>query len=91
MGSQNVAIVAIIFGTMGWVLFPLARALAKRMEGSGNPSPALPRDVSDRLDRIEHAVEAVAVEVERIAEGQRFVTKVMAERSEQSRLPPTQR
>ena len=34
-----------------------------------------------RLDRIEHAVEAIAVEVERISEGQRFTTKLLAERS----------
>ena len=34
-----------------------------------------------RLDRLEHAIEAIAVEVERIGEGQRFVTKVLADRS----------
>lgn len=33
-----------------------------------------------RLERIEIAIEAMAVEVERISEGQRFVTKLLAER-----------
>jgi hypothetical protein len=38
-------------------------------------------DVSaQRLERLEHAVDAIAIEVERISEGQRFVTKVLAER-----------
>jgi hypothetical protein len=38
-------------------------------------------DTSLRLERIEQALEAVAVEVERISEGQRFVTKLLAERT----------
>jgi hypothetical protein len=33
-----------------------------------------------RLARVEHAVEAIAVEVERVGEGQRFLTKVLTER-----------
>jgi hypothetical protein len=32
-----------------------------------------------RLDRLAHAVDAIAVEVERIGEGQRFVTQLLAE------------
>lgn len=43
-----------------------------------NPGNA---DTANRLERIEQALEAVAVEVERISEGQRFVTKLLAERS----------
>ena len=31
-------------------------------------------------DRLEQAVEAIAIEVERISEGQRFTTKLLAER-----------
>ncbi len=40
-------------------------------------------DTSMRLERIEQALEAVAVEVERISEGQRFVTKLLAERAKE--------
>lgn len=35
----------------------------------------------DRLKRIEQALDAIAVEVERISEGQRFTTKLLSERS----------
>jgi hypothetical protein len=42
-------------------------------------------DTSQRLERIEQAIEAMAVEVERISEGQRFVTKLLAERGPESR------
>ncbi len=40
-------------------------------------------DTSMRLERIEMAIEAMAVEVERISEGQRFVTKLLAERTKE--------
>ena len=37
--------------------------------------------LEDRLTRIEQIVESTAIEVERVAEGQRFTTKVLVERS----------
>jgi hypothetical protein len=36
--------------------------------------------MEERLARIETAIDAMALEVERISEGQRFVTRLMAER-----------
>jgi hypothetical protein len=41
-------------------------------------------DQNVRLERIESALEAIAVEIERLGEGQRFTTKLLAERD---RLP----
>lgn len=38
-------------------------------------------DIANRLNRLEGAVDTVAVEVERISEAQRFTAKVLAERS----------
>ncbi len=58
--------------------YPIARAYAKRVE-RGN-SPSLSSDVKARLERMEQAIESVAVEVERISEGQRFTTRLLAER-----------
>lgn len=66
---------------------PLARAFARRMDRNGLP-PASPPDVTQRLERIEQAVESIAVEVERISEGQRFTTKLLAERKEAEGLLP---
>lgn len=42
-------------------------------------APALPSGDSERLQRVEHGLEAMAIEIERISEGQRFVTKLMSE------------
>ncbi|MGH7664347.1 MAG: hypothetical protein ACRENI_08660 [Gemmatimonadaceae bacterium] len=57
---------------------PIARALGRRIENRGRIDASA--DLTDRLQRIEHAVEAVAVEVERISEGQRYTTRLLAER-----------
>lgn len=68
-----VMIAAVFIGT------PLARAFARRMDRKPVAPPARSPDVVARLDRIEQAVDAIALEVERVSEGQRYVTKLMAE------------
>jgi hypothetical protein len=88
--NEDVLIVSVVFGTMAIVLFPLVRAWARRIEGRGAAPAPLPPGVADRLERIERAVESIAVEVERISEGQRFVTRVLADRGEIPKLPPVQ-
>ena len=57
---------------VGW---PISRALGRRYEKRGT-APLLDASVADQLQRIEQAVEAVAIEVERISEGQRFLTRI---------------
>ena len=57
---------------------PLARAYSRRMDADAK-NPRVPEEVSSRLERMEHAIEAVAIEVERISEGQRFTTKLLSE------------
>jgi hypothetical protein len=42
-------------------------------------NPRLPAEVTDRLERMEQALDSVALEVERISEGQRFTTKLLSE------------
>jgi hypothetical protein len=42
-------------------------------------SPRIPGEVTQRLERIEQMLEGVALEVERITEGQRFTTKLLSE------------
>jgi hypothetical protein len=75
-------IISVAFFVMCAVIaigFPLARAIARRMDKRGAASPGADSDTRARLERIEQAVDAIAVEVERFSEGQRFTTKVMAD------------
>jgi len=74
-------IIGLTLVIIAFPVFGFAKALVNRRAAA----PALPsRDTTDRLQRIEAAVESMAVEVERISEGQRFVTKVLAERTTSS-------
>lgn len=57
---------------IGW---PIARAMGRRFERRGAP-PAVEAGMTDQLQRIEQAVEAIAIEVERISESQRFLAKL---------------
>ncbi len=61
--------------------FPIARAYARRIEKGTPATRSLPvAEAADaRMERVERAVEAMALEVERMAEGQRFMTKLLGE------------
>lgn len=82
------AITAVFVLTALAVLVPLSIGLARRL---WRRPPASSTQIEDRLaprlDRLEQAVDAVAIEVERISESQRFVAKVLAERP--AVQPPT--
>ena len=64
-----------------FVLAPMALAAARLMwRRAIHPRQApVPADSNHRLERVEQAIDAVAVEVERISEGQRFVTRLLTE------------
>jgi len=63
------------------LLIPIALAYARRIWRRSSVVISLPPELTDRLTTLEHSVDAVALEVERIGEGQRFVTQLMAERT----------
>jgi len=61
-------------------IFPISVAYARRIwRRSAAAVVALPHDIVERFTQIDQAVESIAVEVERIGEGQRFITRVLAE------------
>jgi hypothetical protein len=65
--------------------FPVVRLITRWLE----PRPVAPREltsINSRLERIESAVDAIAVEVERISEAQRFSARLQSEQ-QQPRLP----
>ena len=69
-----------IVGTL-FVLFPLAIAMARNLWRRGSRQPALPvsTESTQRMERLEQAVDAIAIEIERVSEGQRFVTRLLTE------------
>ncbi len=76
---EEVFIVVPVVFTM-FVLFPIAFAYSRRLwKKAATVIGPVPQEVRDRLDQLGDAVDSIAIEVERIGEGQRFVTKVMTE------------
>jgi hypothetical protein len=64
------------------LMIPIVFALARRLWVRGGTwrQPAFDLESSPRLQRMEQAIEAIGVEVERIGEAQRFTTKLLSER-----------
>ena len=67
----------------GVVIAALGRAWLARRQPSPVPSVAEERleNIEMRLVQLQQAVDDVAIEMERVAEGQRFATKLLAERA----------
>ena len=79
MSSGQMTGISIVF--ILFVLGPLAASLGRLM-WRRSAKPAMPPgwyDAAQRLERLEQAVDTIAVEVERVSEGQRFMTKIMTQ------------
>jgi hypothetical protein len=67
-----VTVAVIIVGT------PLARAFARRMDTQNAERLSGSRDIGPQIAQLQESVDAMAVELERITESQRFQSKLMA-------------
>ncbi|HJR40825.1 MAG TPA: hypothetical protein VJ812_01985 [Gemmatimonadaceae bacterium] len=87
MGPEIVVPIAFFTSVVSIIIgLPIARAWARKQDRL----PTVPAELTARLERMEQAIDSIAIEVERISEGQRFTTKLLAERSsarEEGRLP----
>ena len=78
--AQVAVIIVVTSASLATIAVVAFRAMARTRR---LPPPA---QHDDRLEHLQQSVDAIAVEVERIAEAQRFSAKLLAERPEQSRL-----
>lgn len=63
--------------------YPVWRLALRRGSGAsagyGEIAPDVSTSIAERLMRVEQSLDAVALEVERIGEGQRYLTRVLSE------------
>jgi hypothetical protein len=73
-----------------FVLAPLALAAARNMWKRGNRPAPPPPDVENarKMEQLQQSVDTIAVEMERVSEGQRFVTKLLSEQQRIPTIPP---
>jgi hypothetical protein len=80
--TAMIAMTAIVVN--GLLIAVLGRAWIARRQ----PPPAVPHEqlenIEMRLVQLQQAVDDVAIEMERVAEGQRFTAKLLAERGDDS-------
>jgi hypothetical protein len=72
---------------IGW---PLARAFGRRIERRSD-SAVIDPAFAGQLQRIEQAVDAMSIEIERISESQRFMAKLQNGAAERGGLPSVER
>lgn len=87
VGIIIITLVAIVAGTMSKVL----RVWLTRRRGAALPQSDL-NQIRDGIGQLQQSVDAIALEVERLSEGQRFTTKLLAQQqSEVVQTPPAVR
>ncbi len=72
------------------IWWPLSRAVVRWLNRKNvvtNEAAALEARMRDRFETLERNLDTVAVEMERLSEGQRFTNKLLAERAEKERVP----
>ena len=83
---------AFFFAVFAIIVFtPIARAIGRWIDRRGQ-APARPSaQVTAQLTQLTQSVDAIAIEVERISEGQRFTTKLLADlQSKRGSLLPSE-
>jgi hypothetical protein len=90
MNDAAQAVVAVgLFATVAVTVVSIAHAYVRTLEARKKTRQSdLSPDVQDRMSRIEQAVDAIAIEVERMSEGQRFTTRLLAERFGEGNTTP---
>ena len=84
---QAVDISIAFFLTIAFIIvgLPLARAFARRLDRRGSGPAQIPGEITAQLTQLNQAVDAIALEVERISEGQRFTTRLLSEQRDAAR------
>ena len=77
---NNLVPIVIVFTI--FVLSPIALSISRMLwrRGSLPRQAAQSPENAQRLERMEQAIDTIAIEIERVSEGQRFVTRLMADR-----------
>ena len=73
---QQVIQNGMVFAAIVILGYPLIRLIARRLEPRAKVDNS---ELHPRLERLEQGMEAVAIEVERISEGQRFTNKLLGD------------
>lgn len=83
--AMFVTLAVIIVGT------PLARAFARRMDAQNRGALSAANDIAPQIEQLQQSVDAMAIELERITEAQRFQSQLLAGRAKEPEAVKLQR
>lgn len=87
MGEMRHAALHVALAGLGVYLIGIAAARRRSIQAPRlSAAGAVPPELSSRLTHLEQSLDAIAVEVERVGEGQRFMARLFDERREKK--PP---
>lgn len=87
LGMMGIMLTGGVVWAASWLLYEWIKR--RRPDGALAPGVDVAR-LQQQVTQLQQSLDSVAVEVERISEGQRFVTKLLADRAESVKLPPVQ-
>lgn len=79
-------VIAIGAVTVVTLTYLIAKAIREHRAAPANPPDPGLRNLSVQLDSMQQQLDAMHVEIERVAEGQRFTMKMLSERSSAERI-----
>lgn len=86
---EVVPILEVVFGSLVAIIlgYPIIRLITRLIEKRADRTSIRADDVQRQMVQLQQSVDAMAIEVERIGEGQRFQAKLLADRAERAALP----
>ena len=78
--AKDVSIAFIVMFAAIIIGLPIMRAIGRRIERGASTPVAIPAQMQAQMEHLMQSVDAIAIEVERISEGQRFATKLLSEK-----------
>ncbi len=80
--NRSMSMVPIVIVFTLFVLSPIAVSISRMLWKRGSMPKYTPQspENAQRLERMEQAIDSIAIEIERVSEGQRFVTRLMSDR-----------
>lgn len=83
---MNLINMSMVFAGVMFLGIPLVRAFARRFDRKTEAIRSGGPDVTPQLNQLQDSVDAMAVELERIGEAQRFTAKLLSERAGAARV-----
>ena len=84
----KIIVVMTVIGSIVYTIKMIIGAFQHAKKDKSSLEPGMSAVADERMTRLEQAVDAIAFEVERISEGQRFTTRLLSEQSRADTASP---